>query len=170
MLAEDERRLLEVLGQASTLQLYRLQLMLGRMLGDPKRIIEVRRHLNLGQAVRYFDSASGQMRPATVVALKDREVVVQDHASRQQWKLAYAAIEPPAPGEGAAQAPEAEAPQPAKPKREDFQRGQKVSFEDRHLRTQVGVITRINQRTASIDTGDGTWKVSFGLLRHVLDV
>jgi hypothetical protein len=46
-----------------------------------------------------------------------------------------------------------------------------VAFEDRHLQTQVGTIVRINERTATIDTGDGTkWRVGFALLRHVLDV
>ena len=42
---------------------------------------------------------------------------------------------------------------------------------DRHLRTHVGIITRCNPKTASIDTGDGySWSVTYGALRHVLDV
>lgn len=174
MLEDDERRLLDALGQASSLQLYRLQAILGRMLTDPRRIIEIRKQLHLGQTVRYLDLDSGQMRAARVVEMKDKEVLVQDQATLRHWRLAYAAVEPPMPGQtDAAQsaAPTAPPVQPAKPQREDFQRGEKVAFEDRHLRTQVGVITRINQRTASIDTGDGLlWKVSFGLLRHVVDV
>jgi hypothetical protein len=45
-----------------------------------------------------------------------------------------------------------------------------VGFEDRHLNTAVGAIMRINQRTATIDPGDGTtWRVGFVLLRHVVD-
>jgi hypothetical protein len=46
--------------------------------------------------------------------------------------------------------------------RNDFRCGEKVAFEDKHLNTVVGVIVRINQRTASIDPGDGTtWRVGF---------
>ena len=46
-----------------------------------------------------------------------------------------------------------------------------VSFEDRYMQPQVGVVTRINKQTATIDTGDGkSWRVSFQLLRHVLDI
>jgi hypothetical protein len=46
-----------------------------------------------------------------------------------------------------------------------------VAFEDKHLNTIVGVIVRINQRTATIDPGDGmTWRVGFSLLRHVVDI
>jgi len=47
----------------------------------------------------------------------------------------------------------------------------RVAFEDKHLNTVVRTIVRISQRTASIDPGSGTsWRVSFALLRHVLDV
>lgn len=174
MIEDQERRLLDALGQASSLQLYRLKAILQRMITDPKRMIEIRRQLHLGQTVRYFDLESGQMRPARVVEMKDKEILVQDQATLRHWRLAYAAVEPPASAEtDIAQGAMATMPPPAapKPSRDDFQRGQKVSFEDKHLRAQVGVITRINQRTASIDTGDGgLWKVSFALLRHVVDV
>lgn len=174
MLEDQERRLVDALNQASSLQLYRLQAILRRMITDPKRVIEIRRQLHLGQVVRYFDLESDQMRQARVVEMKDKEILVQDQATLRHWRLAYAAVEPPASAEtDVADDVTATKPPPAapKPSREDFQRGQKVAFEDKHLRTQVGVITRINQRTASIDTGDGLqWKVSFGLLRHVLDV
>ena len=55
--------------------------------------------------------------------------------------------------------------------RNDFRCGEKMAFEDKHLNTVVGVIVRINQRTASIDPGDGTtWRVGFSLLRHVVDI
>lgn len=38
-------------------------------------------------------------------------------------------------------------------------------------RRWLGTIVRINERTASIDPGDGTkWRVGFALLRHVVDV
>lgn len=47
----------------------------------------------------------------------------------------------------------------------------RLAFEDKYLQTVVGIIVRINSRTATIDPGDGThWRVGFALLRHVLDV
>ena len=55
--------------------------------------------------------------------------------------------------------------------RNDFRCGDKVAFEDKYLQTVVGTVVRINQRTASIDPGDGTtWRVGFALLRPVVDV
>jgi hypothetical protein len=52
-----------------------------------------------------------------------------------------------------------------------FQRGDTVTFEDRDGRSITGVAVRINQRTATIGTGDGgSWRVPFHMLRHVLDI
>lgn len=106
----------------------------------------------------------------TVVVMKDAQLTIQRQLTRSSWTVPYAAVEPPVPG-----APRP-APQPAPPPaprtgRNDVRCGEKVAFEDNHFNTVVGVIVRINQRTASIDPGDGTtWRVGFSLLRHVVDI
>lgn len=43
-----DTRILDALRNAPSVDLYELNLALNRMLGDPKRILEVRRHLSLG--------------------------------------------------------------------------------------------------------------------------
>jgi small-conductance mechanosensitive channel len=51
------------------------------------------------------------------------------------------------------------------------QRGDTVTFEDRDGRGITGIVVRVNQRTATIGTGDGgTWRVPFHMLWHVLDI
>ena len=46
-----------------------------------------------------------------------------------------------------------------------------MTFEDRDGRAIIGVVVRVNQRTATLGTSDGgTWRVPFHLLRHVLDI
>ena len=164
-------KLLDVLSRASSLELFQLQAIIDRMLADPKRIIAVRVNMHLGQNVRFLDWRDGQMRSGKVVDMRDSQVVLHEMATRREWKLPYAAIEPPPAG---AAPPEPE-PTPAQtaplPQRGDFRCGEKVAFEDRYLNTQVGTITRINQRTATVDTGNGhSWRVGFALLRHVVDI
>jgi hypothetical protein len=62
-------------------------------------------------------------------------------------------------------------PVTATTKAREFQRGDTATFEDRDGRTITGVVVRINQRTATIGTGDGgSWRVPFHMLRHVLDI
>ncbi len=85
-------------------------------------------------------------------------------------EVAYAAIEPPPAGATPPQEERAAASPPL-PQRCDFPCGEKVAFGDRYLTAQLGTIVRINQRTATADTGNGhSWRVSFALLRHVLDI
>lgn len=164
-------KLLEALNHASSLQLFQLQTIIERMLADPKRIIAVRANMHLGQTVRFMDWRDGQMREGKVVQMRDTQVVLHEPATRREWKLPYAAIEPPPAGAAPVQpAPDQQAPTPL-PRRENFRQGDKVAFEDKYLNTVVGTIVRINQRTASIDPGDGTtWRVGFGLLRRVIDI
>jgi hypothetical protein len=164
-------QLIDALSGASSLQLFLLSTLIERMLADPRRISAVRMHMHLGQTVRFLDWRDGQLRNGHVVAMKDRQVTLHEVGTRREWKLPYAAIEPPAPDASTAKAQAAAPLPPPKPGRNDFRCGEKVSFEDRYLQTQVGTVVRINQRTASVDTGDGqTWRVPFALLRHVLDI
>ena len=164
-------KLLEALGRASSLELFQLQAIIERMLADPKRIIAVRANMHLGQTVRFLDWHDGQMRSGKVLQMRDTQAVLQESNTHREWKLPYAAIEPPAAGETPAQ-PTAAQPQAAPlPRRQDFRPGDRVAFEDKYLNTIVGTIVRINQRTASIDPGDGTtWRVGFALLRRVIDI
>jgi hypothetical protein len=164
-------KLLDALSRASSLELFQLQTIIERMLADPKRIIAVRVNMHLGQTVRFLDWRDGQMRSGKVVDMRDTQVVLHESATRREWKLPYAAIEPPPAGAATVQAEPAEPVSVPLPQRGDFRCGEKVAFEDRYLNTQVGTITRINQRTATIDTGNGhTWRVGFALLRHVVDI
>jgi hypothetical protein len=112
------------------------------------------------------------MRTGKLVAIKDAQVTVQDDANRTQWKLSYAAIDP-----GELQEPiEAQSASPAQPQVQklgpfDFRRGDRVSFTDKYLQPQIGTITRINQRTATVQCEGGSgWRVPFGMLAHVMDI
>lgn len=162
-------KLIDALNRASGLELFQLSAIIERLMADPRRILQVRVNLHLGQTVRFLDWRDGQLRSGKVVALRDTQLTIHEEGSRREWKLPYVAIEPPAPT--AATSAEPPQAQPPRPNRADFRCGEKVAFEDRYLQTQVGTIVRINQRTATIDTGDGiSWRVGFALLRHVLDI
>lgn len=165
-----DARLLEVLNRASSRELFQLNAVIERMLADPRRILQIRKDLHLGQTVRFLDWRDGQMRTGKVVAMKDTQLTIHEDGTRSSWAVPYAAVEPPAPGAPKPAAPPEPPPAP-RATRNDFRCGEKVAFEDKYLTTVVGTIVRINQRTATIDPGDGTsWRVGFALLRHVVDV
>ncbi|HEV6963782.1 MULTISPECIES: hypothetical protein [Roseateles] len=161
--------LIEAMNRATSLELYQLAALLDRLMTDPRRIVAIRRDLHLGQVVRFYDSRRDTMRSGRITEMRDTHLTVHGTEVNAAWKLPYAAIEPPQ--RGAAPEPVAPPPPaPARPTRADFKRGDKVAFTDRHLQTHVGVITRCNPKTASVDTGGESWSVPYGGLRHVLDI
>jgi hypothetical protein len=176
------------LQQASMLELFALSTLIDRLMADPARMAQIRLRLHLGQAVRFLDWREPRMplRAARVLALaKDHVKVLEDGANRQ-WKLPYAAIEPRtdrADGDGGAPASAptvtpavaADAASPSIPtpqtQRDNFHRGDQVVFEDQLLQPHFGTIARINRQTATVHTDDGkTWRVSFALLRRLVEV
>lgn len=146
----------DALRLATSADLYRLHLTVARLLDDPKRIIEIRRHLNLGLVVSYIaDDIHATQRQGQIVELKTTQAVLVDSATHHRLTLPYAALVID-----------------GLPRRDDFRPGDTVSFTDQHLQEHVGTIVRINQKTASIqcDPNQGHWRVSFGLLRKIVDI
>jgi len=92
----NDPKLIEALSNASNLELFQLSAVIDRMLQDPRRILAVRSKLHLGQTVRFVDWRDGQMRSGRIVMLKDTQAIIHDLHERKEWKLPYAAIEPPA--------------------------------------------------------------------------
>lgn len=167
-----DRRILNLLSQASNRQLLMLHAAIDRMLADPRRIIEIRRQLHLGQTVQFLDWQRAVMLKGQVIALHERQIEIRELTARRQWKLPYTAVEL-IDGQSSQQQAAPEPPQgaPPRPSRNDLRCGDKVAFEDKYLQTVVGTIVRINQRTATVDPGDGTtWRVGFALLRPVVDI
>lgn len=162
-------RMMEALNAATRLQLFQLSTVIERLLADPRRILAVRVNMNLGQTVRFLDWRNGQMRSGTVIAMKDTQVIVREQGT--EWKLPYAAVEPPTSAPSSSRADTPSQPKLIVASRKEFRPGDKVSFTDRYLQPQVGTISRVNQKTATVNSDDGNgWRVPFHMLRHVLDL
>ena len=160
--------ILDSLRQAPSAELYRLYLAIGKLLDDPRRILEIRQRLHLGMAVNYIgDDPLGPPAQGTIVELRQTQAVVQDSATRRRWGVLYAAIIP----ETSTGQPHVE-PTPPRTQREEFFIGDTVGFTDKHLSERVGIIVRLNSKTASIAVNDseGHWRVSYALLRKIVDI
>ena len=162
-----DNRLLDALRNAPSLDLYELSLAISQMMGDPKRILEVRRHLHLGAHVMYFDHRRGTLAPGRVLQLLPTQATIQDDITRTHWKLPYAAIVADPAQHGEPDAPPARARRPDLPA---FKLGDTVGFTDRHLRERIGTIVRMNTKTFSLLCDGEPWRVSPGLLRKIIDL
>lgn len=161
-----DTRLLDALRNASSLDLYELNLAINQMLSDPKRIFEIRRHLHLGAKVMYFDHRRSALAHGHVLQLQPILAIVQDDVTHTQWKLPYTAIvaDPASRAESAPDVPHRAVDLTA------FKIGDSVSFTDKHLREHVGTITRMNDKTYSLSCDGERWRVSPRLLRKIIDV
>ena len=160
--------ILDTLRQAPSAELYRLYLTISKMLDDPRRILEVRQRLHLGMAVSYIaDNPLGPLSQGTIAELRHTQAIVQDSLSRWRWAIPYAAIVP-----DSASPIHPEPAPPPRVQRDEFCVGDTVGFTDKHLNERVGIIVRLNAKTASIAVTDseGHWRVSYGLLRHIVDL
>lgn len=167
----QDAALIDALHQATSLELYQLGALVERLSSDPRRIIAIRRDLHLGQIVRFYDARRDVMREGRIVDMHDAQLTLNGTQEARQWKLPYAAIEPPAPG--AVRPPASQpspSPAPPKPTRADFTRGDKVSFTDRHLNPHLGTLTRCNPKTATVDAEGGSWSVPYAMLSHVIEI
>ena len=68
--------------------------------------------------------------------------------------------------------PHVEPAPPSRTQREEFFIGDTVGFTDKHPSERVGIIVRLNAKTASIAVNgtDGHWRVSYALLRKIVDI
>ncbi len=168
--------MIDALEGASSLQLYQLKAVIEGMLADPKRHLAARTSLHLGQAVEFVDFRDGQMRLGKIIGMRDTQATVMEQGTKRTWKIPCLAMQRRTETQRTSeQEPYVPPPEPAvaATKAREFQRGDTVTFDDRDGRCINGVIVRINQRTATIGTAkaaDGTWRVPFHMLRHVLEV
>lgn len=145
-----DSRTLDAPRTATSIELYELSLALDKMLTDPKRILDVRRHLHLGAPVMFLEGRRGTLVPGRVLQLQPTYALIQDSGIGAHWKLPYPAIvvDPD---------PRVEQTPPSRPRPTDtptFKVGDTVGFSDKHLRERIGVITRMNTKTYSILCGD----------------
>jgi len=171
-MAEDDiaSRMVEALQDAPSMQLYQMRALIGMLLDDPKREMAARMKLHLGQAVQFIDYRTGQVRHGKLIARHDKQATVLEEDVRRTWKIPYVAVDSlgSEPGVQAYEPPPEPAAQTAAAA---FKVGDKVTFDDAKGTALVGIVTRVNRRTATLQAMDGrNWRVGFELLRHVLDV
>jgi len=159
----DLKDLMTGLQRLPDVELLRLHAAIEQLLFSPGRILAVRQRLHLGQAVTFWNVRDNRAERGSMIRFKTDQVLVHvEHSSRQLW-MPYAAI---------LLDPDAATPEPPpKPlRRSDFAIGDTVSFDGRDLIARFGRITRLNTKTATIDCTGQSWRVSYALLRHIIDV
>ena len=70
-------KLIEDLPMATSAELYQLSWVIEQLMNDPRRIVQARSQLHMGQLVQ----GEGKLRPGRIVSMKDRQVTLLDEQS-----------------------------------------------------------------------------------------
>ncbi len=189
MTANEFKLLVVNLPQASTLDLYQLAYICRALYNEPHRVLAIRKELHVGKAVQYFDSSKGTIQSGRIIALRDRDFALEDRERNLRFNsLPYAAIDLAASQAQAQEHPQSQErasfashqmpdsrtqiPREKLPTKGDFSLGGRVSFINRDGLMLVGTIHRMNPQTASVivESTEGRWRISYSLLRHIVDV
>ena len=157
------RELMNSLQHACDLDLLRLRTAIDHLLMNPARILAVRQRLHVGQEVHFWALRDNRLLRGRITQFKSDQLMILSESPPQYWRVSYAALQLDPSDSPVAQPPR-------KLGRADFALGDTVSFEGRDLVQHLGTIIRLNQKTATVSCDGQAWRVSFALLRQVVDL
>ena len=161
----DYSRILEELARASLFDLYRLQVAMGHHLDDPRRIQEIKRQLEPGQEITYFDDQANKLVKARVVRLKRTRLLVENRDDHQHWNVPFCSVN--------IEGVDTDIRSPANQQeleKSQLKIGDQVGFRDRQNNELYGQVVRLNRKTATLLVGDASkWRVAYSLLFPILD-
>ena len=155
--------ILKSLQQASSFDLYRLRVAISRQLESPERILAIRNQLHIGQEVEIFNDGENKSEMAIIRKFNPTSVaivLVEDQAS---WRVPYFWVNL----DGA----DVSLKNTAKKgiEKNALSIGDTVGFRSREGHEIYGEIIRLNQKTVTLKTVQGEWRVAYGLLFPVVD-
>lgn len=156
--------ILEALDKASAFDLYRLQTAIDNLMDDPRRIIEIKKALRLGQEIEYYDASTNRMEAAIIEKIKQTKVVIKNLSDGKHWQIPLYMINirggdttiTRSQGDGLS--------------KNELSVGEIVGFTDRSGIEQHGRVVRLNQKTVTIKSERQGWRVPYSLLHKVIDL
>ena len=162
----DYTSVIDELRSASLFDLYRLRAALTLVLEDPGRIEQVRARLRPGMALTYFDEAQNRLVEATIRELHRTRLLVENRRDGELWSIPFGAVNV----EGVETDLRVGAAGSHGLDRSRLAVGDAVGFRDRQNQDMYGRVLALNQKTATILTGDGQrWRVAYQFLFPVID-
>ena len=114
--------------------------------------------------VTFFDNVKNRLVPATVIKLDRTTVLVYSHEDKKRWKIRYCMVNLDDVDTDI---------NPASHKsldRTQLKEGDLVGFRNRQNQEVYGRVIRLNQKSATIATDDGSqWRVAYSFLFEVLE-
>ena len=162
----DYTTLIEELRAASLFDLYRLRAALTLQLEDPGKIALVRARLRPGLDVSYFDEVQNRLVEARIIELRRTRLLVENRGDHKRWLIPFGAVNV----DGVETDIRVVATEQSGLDRSRLKVGDAVGFRDRQHQERYGQVLALNQKTATILTGDHQrWRVAYQFLFPVIE-
>jgi len=159
----DFSKVMQLLKDASPYDLYRIKIAIENEIEKPEHIKVIRARFAIGDQISYFDQGANSLIYAVVLDKMVKNVRVKNLLDNKIWILPYYMIN--------FEKKESDIPTNSKekPTKNNFRMGDCVGFNNDGVQC-VGIITKLNHKTATLVTHDNKhWRVSYGLLFNVLN-
>ncbi len=156
--------IISALDHATGFDLFRLQSAIRLMLDDPKRIIEVKKAIQIGGIVEYFDTSENRIISARVLKFQRARVDVENLEDGTRWSIPYYAI-----NIHKVDTTIVERRKKQGLGRTEISIGETVGFIDGENREQYGKVIRLNQKTVTVENETMGWRVPYSMLFKVLE-
>ena len=161
----DYSEIIKALETASTFDLYRLQVAIGHLLEEPKRLKDVKRRLKPGQEITYFDRGENRLVEARLIKLKQTRLSVERNDNQERWDIPFYWVN----------LEDVETDPPFLPNQVGLDKsqvrvGDRVGFENREGEVLYGEVIRLNRKTVTLVVdGEGQWRVAYSFLFPVIE-
>ena len=161
----DYSEIIKALETASTFDLYRLQVAIGHLLEEPKRLKDIKRRLMPGQEITYFDRGENRLVRARVIKLKQTRLAVERNDNQDRWDIPFYWVN----------LEDVETDPPFSPNlvgmdKSQVRVGDRVGFENREGEILCGEVIRLNRKTVTLVVdGEGQWRVAYSFLFPVIE-
>ena len=155
--------ILKSLQQASSFDLYRLKVAISHQLELPDRIRAIREQLHVGQEVEIFNEDNNGAEMALIRKFNPTTVAIILNDDKSRWRVPYYWIN--------LEGVNTQLKNTAKKgiEKNVLSIGETVGFRKRDGHEIYGEIIRLNPKTVTLKTGQGEWRVAYGLLFSVVD-
>ena len=155
--------IMESLQQASSFDLYRLKAAIARQLESPERIAAIRVQLRIGQQVEIFNEDENKPETAVIHKFNPTTVAITVTEDGSRWRIPYYWIN--------IEKLDVSLKNTAQKgiEKNALSVGDTVGFRSSEGLEIYGKIIRLNQKTVTLVTPEGKWRVAYGLLFPIID-
>lgn len=154
---------MKALNNASSFELFRIRAAVCVALDEPARLEAIRRQLQLGQMIEYFDPRANAPCYAKVLELRRKVVLALNRDDGRRWLIDYASINLAGADVRIQQ---------TKPRglgRNEISVGEMLGFISRDGVQCSGRVVRLNDKTATLQTGNQQWRVGYVFLHRIME-